>query len=184
MMTREEAVKLLEKNLKNKNLRKHCLAVEAIMRALARHFDEDVEKWGLAGLLHDIDYEQTKDAPERHSLVGAEMLVQEGLPQDVVYAVKAHNHYHGLARQDLMSKALYATDPLTGLAVAAALIHPEKKLQSIDVPFLLNRYHEKSFARGASRETMAACSGLGLSLEDFFHIGLEAMQGIAAELGL
>lgn len=184
MMTREEALKLLEKKLKNKNLRKHCLAVEVVMRALARHFNEDVEKWGLAGLLHDIDYESTKDAPERHSLEGAEMLAQEGLPEDVVYAVKAHNHYHGLPRQDLMSKALYATDPLTGLIVAAALIRPEKKLELVDVPFLLNRYHEKSFARGANRETMATCSELGLSLEDFFHIGLKAMKEIAPELGL
>jgi hypothetical protein len=83
-----------------------------------------------------------------------------------------------------MSKALYATDPLTGLIVAAALIRPEKKLAIVDVPFLMNRYHEKSFARGASRETIAACSELGLSLEDFMHIGLEAMKEIAGELGL
>lgn len=154
------------------------------MQALARYFDEDVAKWGLAGLLHDIDYEQTKDSPGRHSLLGAEMLARKGLPEDVIYAVKAHNHYHGLPRQDLMSKALYATDPFTGLAVAAALIHPQKKLASIDATFLLNRYHEKSFARGANRETMATCAELGFSLEDFFRIGLEAMQSIAVELGL
>ncbi|WP_258360909.1 HDIG domain-containing metalloprotein [Moorella sulfitireducens (nom. illeg.)] len=183
-MTRQEALQLLAKHVKNQNLRKHCLAVEAVMRALARHFGEDEEKWSLAGLLHDIDYESTKDAPHRHSLVGAEMLAREGLPEEVVYAVKAHNGHHGLARTDLMSKALYATDPLTGLIVAAALIRPEKKLAIIDVPFLMNRYHEKSFARGASRETIAACSELGLSLEDFMHIGLEAMQAIAGELGL
>ncbi|KYH31528.1 HDIG domain-containing metalloprotein [Neomoorella mulderi] len=183
-MTRQEALQLMEKHLKNKNLRKHALAVEAVMRALARHFGEDEEKWGLAGLLHDIDYESTKDDPDRHSLVGAEMLAREGLPEEVVYAVKAHNERHGLPRTDLMSKALYATDPLTGLIVAAALIRPEKKLAIVDVPFLLNRYHEKSFARGASRETIAACSELGLSLEDFMHIGLEAMKEIAGELGL
>ncbi|MGI6285840.1 HDIG domain-containing protein [Neomoorella humiferrea] len=183
-MTREEALQLMEKHIKTKNLRKHCLAVEAVMRALARHFGEDEEKWGLAGLLHDIDYEMTKDEPERHSLVGAEMLTDLGLPEDVVYAVKAHNGHHGLPRTDLMSRALYATDPLTGLIVAAALIRPEKKLAVIDVPFLMNRYHEKSFARGASRETIAACSDLGLSLEDFMHIGLEAMKEIAGDLGL
>ena len=184
MMTQREALQLMEKHVKNKNLRKHCLAVGAVMAALARHFGEDEEKWAVAGLLHDIDYETTKDAPDRHSLVGAEMLTGEGLPEDVVYAVKAHNEYHGLPRLDRMSKALYATDPLTGLIVAAALIRPEKQLAIVDVPFLLNRYQEKSFARGANRETMAACSELGLSLEDFMHIGLEAMQGIAGDLGL
>lgn len=183
-MDREAARKLMEKHVKNKNLRKHCLAVGAVMAALARHFGEDENKWALAGLLHDIDYEDTKEDPERHSLVGAEMLAQEDLPEDVIYAVKAHNERHGLPRPDRLSKALYATDPLTGLIVAAALIRPEKKLAIIDVPFLLNRYHERSFARGANRETMAACSELGLTLEDFFHIGLEAMQGIAVDLGL
>ncbi|GLI17740.1 phosphohydrolase [Moorella thermoacetica] len=184
VMNREEARQLMERHVKNKNLRKHCLAVEAVMRALARHFGEDEEKWGLAGLLHDIDYESTKEDPDRHSLVGAEMLAREGLPEEIIYAVKAHNERHGLPRPDRLSKALYATDPLTGLIVAAALIRPEKKLAIVDVPFLLNRYHEKSFARGASRETIAACNELGFSLEDFFHIGLKAMQGIAAELGL
>ncbi|MDN5361260.1 MAG: uncharacterized protein PWP70_307 [Moorella sp. (in: firmicutes)] len=183
-MDRETARKLMEKHVKNKNLRKHCLAAGAVMAALARYFNEDEEKWAVAGLLHDIDYEGTKEDPDRHSLVGAEMLAREGLPEDVIYAVKAHNERHGLPRPDRLSQALYATDPLTGLIVAAALIRPEKKLAIVDVPFLLNRYQEKSFARGANRETMAACSELGLTLEDFFHIGLEAMQGIAAELGL
>ncbi|MDN5348508.1 MAG: uncharacterized protein PWP65_2073 [Clostridia bacterium] len=183
-MKRNEALNLLKKHVKNKNLLKHSLAVEAVMRALARHFGEDEEKWGLAGLLHDIDYEQTKDDPTRHSLVGGEMLAELGLPEDIVYAVKAHNGYHGLQRESRMARALYATDPLTGLIVAGALIKPEKKLAAIDVPFLLNRYHEKSFARGANRETIASCSELGLTLEEFMQIGLEAMQGIAGELGL
>ncbi|MGI9952176.1 HDIG domain-containing metalloprotein [Moorellaceae bacterium AZ2] len=183
-MQREEAIKLLQKHIKTPNLLKHCLAVEAVMRALARHLGEDEEKWGLAGLLHDIDYEATKDDPERHSLVGGEMLEQEGLDPEIVYAVKAHNEVHGLPREDRLSKALYATDPLTGLIVAAALIRPEKKLAPVDVSFLLNRYQEKSFARGAKREQIAACQELGLSLEDFLHIGLEAMKGIADELGL
>ncbi|MDK2820417.1 MAG: uncharacterized protein PWP31_382 [Clostridia bacterium] len=183
-MTEQEALQLLKKNLKNKNLQKHCLAAQAVMKALARHFGEDEEKWSLAGLLHDIDYEYTKDDPEKHSLMGAEMLAKEQLLEDVIYAVKAHNGHHGLPRPDLMSKALYCTDPLTGLIVAAALIHPEKKLAVINVPFLLNRFNEKSFARGANREIIASCSDLGLSLEDFMHIGLEAMKSIAKDLGL
>ncbi|GAW93198.1 HDIG domain-containing metalloprotein [Calderihabitans maritimus] len=183
-MTRDQAWELLKRHLKNKNLRKHCLAVEAVMRRLAKHFGEDEELWGLAGLLHDIDYEDTKDNPERHSQVGADLLAEEGLPEEVVYAVRAHNHYHGLPLKSLMDKALYATDPLTGLIVAAALIHPEKKLAAIDVPFLINRYKEKSFARGADRETIDYCSEMGLSLEKFMELGLEAMRGISNELGL
>ncbi|HBT48264.1 MAG TPA: phosphohydrolase [Peptococcaceae bacterium] len=183
-MQREHALELLQKYIRTPNLLKHCLAVEAVMRALARHLGEDEEKWGLAGLLHDIDYEETKDDPHRHSLVGGEMLERAGLEPDIVYAVKAHNEVHGLPREDPMSRALYATDPLTGLIVAAALIRPEKRLAPVDVPFLLNRYQEKSFARGAKREQIAACGELGLSLEEFLRIGLEAMKGIAGELGL
>lgn len=183
-MNRDEALSLLKKNLKNKNLFNHSLAVEAVMRRLAEHFNEDVEKWGLAGLLHDIDYDRTKDDPARHSMEGAEMLAGLGLPDDIVYAVKVHNDRHGLPRLSLMDKALFATDPLTGLIVAGALIRPEKKLAAIDVPFLLKRFSEKAFARGANRETIKACSETGLSLEEFMGIGLEAMQGIAEELKL
>lgn len=183
-MNRDEAMVLLKENLTNKNLFNHSLAVEAVMRRLAEHFNEDVEKWGLAGLLHDIDYDRTKDDPMKHSAEGAEMLAGYGLPDDIVYAVKVHNHRHGLPRLSLMDKALFATDPLTGLIVAGALIRPEKKLSAIDVPFLMNRFQEKSFARGANRETIKACSETGLSLEEFMSLGLEAMQTIAKELKL
>ncbi|SHK91833.1 HDIG domain-containing metalloprotein [Desulforamulus aeronauticus] len=183
-MNREEALKVLKKNLKNKNLLNHCIAAEVVMKRLAQHFGEDEEKWGLAGLLHDIDYDDTKDKPELHSLEGAKMLEEMGLSQDVVYAVKVHNERHGLPRQSLMDKALYATDPTTGLIVAGALIKPEKRLSAIDVPFLVNRMNEKSFAKGANREQIRACSELGLTLEEFLDLNLEAMQGAATELGL
>lgn len=183
-MNRSEAMELLKKNLKNKNLIKHCLAVEAVMANLAIHFGEDEEKWALAGLLHDIDYDSTKDDPHSHSLVGAEILSSAGLPEDVVYAVKVHNEAHGLPRNSLMDKALYATDPLTGLITAAALIRPEKSLFAVDVDSLVKRYGEKAFARGANRETIAACSELGLTLEEFMEISLDGMQGIAKDLGL
>ena len=184
LMNREEALQLLKKKVKNKNLLKHMYAAEAVMGGLARHFGEDEALWRLAGLLHDLDYDTTKDDPSRHSLVGGEMLAKEGLSAEVVYAVKCHNDYHGLERKSMLDKALYATDPLTGLIVAGALIKSEKKLAAIDVPFLINRYHEKSFARGARREAIACCSELGLSLEDFIGIGLEAMQANHEELGL
>ncbi len=183
-MNRQEAVELMQSKLSNKNLRKHTLAVEAIMRRLARHFGEDEELWGLAGLLHDIDYEETKADPARHSLVAGAELEALGLPADVVAAVKAHNHYHGLPRETMMCKALFAADPLSGLVVAAALISPEKKLAAIDAAFVMNRFGEKSFARGADRDTIRHCSELGLELPEFVAMGVEAMQQIAGELGL
>lgn len=183
-MTREDAFNLLNEHLENKNLFKHCLAVEAVMRDLAVHFGEDEYTWGLAGLLHDIDYEQTKDDPDRHSLEGARLLEEKGLPEEVVYAVKVHNERHGFPRKSLMDKALYATDPVTGLIVAGALIKKEKSLSAIDVPFLLNRFGEKSFARGANRETIKSCDEMGLSLEEFLGISLKAMQKISGEMGL
>jgi len=184
MMTRQEGLELLKKHVDNKNLFKHSISVEAVMRRLARHFGEDEELWGIAGLLHDIDYDATKDDPSRHSLEGSRMLEELGFPESLVYAVKVHNDYHGLPRQSRMDKALFATDPLTGLIVAGALIKPEKKLAAIDVPFLMNRFGEKGFARGANRETIKACSEIGLALEEFLALGLEAMQDIAGELGL
>lgn len=183
-MERKEALNLVDGNLKQKNLVKHCLAVEAVMKRLAEHFDEDVEEWAIAGLLHDIDYEETADDPERHSLVGGEMLEELGLDDDIVYAVKAHNGVHGLPRGSKMDMALYASDPLTGLIVASALIHPDKKLAALDTGFVMNRYGESSFAKGADREVIASCSDMGLELEEFIGLALEGMKSISDDLGL
>jgi putative nucleotidyltransferase with HDIG domain len=184
-LEREQALKIMQENVRSSNLRKHILAVEAVMRGLGRHFGEDEEKWGLAGLLHDIDYETTAESPERHSLVGAEMLETWGIEPEIVEAVRAHNDHHGLPRLTTMAKALHAADPLTGLIVAAALINPAKKLSAIDAKFVLNRFGEKAFAKGARREPMSAAKGeLGLDLEELIGLGLAAMQGISGELGL
>ncbi|KJS19094.1 MAG: phosphohydrolase [Clostridiaceae bacterium BRH_c20a] len=183
-MERQEALDFVKRHVQNKNLLKHMLACEAVMVALANYFGEDEEKWALAGLLHDIDYDQTKDNPDKHSLIGGEMLEGAGLSHDIVYAVKCHNEVHGLERKGKIDMALFCTDPLTGLIAAGALIKPERNLASIDVEFLKNRFEEKGFARGASRVQIAACRELGLSLEQFFEIGLKAMQGIHKDLGL
>lgn len=183
-MNREEALALVEANLDNPNLVKHCLAAEAVMRALARHFGEDQELWGLAGLVHDVDYAQTKDEPARHSLVGAQLLAQRGVDPRVVYAVKAHNDAHGEPRLSLLDQALYACEGLTGLITAAALIRPEKQLSIVTPEFVLNRFKEKSFARGVRREEILTCSEIGLTLEELVTIGLKAMQQIAPALGL
>lgn len=183
-MDRQEAERLMRERVRTRNLQNHCLAVEAVMRELARYLGEDEELWGLAGLLHDIDYEETKDDPARHSLVGSAFLAELGLPPEVVYAVKAHNEFHGLERRSNLDRALYASDPLTGLIVAAALVRPEKKLAPVDVPFLLHRFHEKSFARGANRQQIASCAEMGLTLEQFFSLGLQGMKKIAPAIGL
>jgi len=183
-MTRQEALKLVEEKIQTKNLIKHCLAVEAVMRALAKYFNEDPEKWGLAGLLHDIDYEETKNAPEKHSLIGAAMLEKLGVEPEIIQAIKVHNEVHGLPRETRMDKALFCTDPITGLIVAATLVLPSKKIADLSVENVLNRFKEKGFAKGANREHIALCSEIGLSLEEFARISLEAMKAVAQELGL
>jgi putative nucleotidyltransferase with HDIG domain len=183
-MNREEALSLVKEQVQNKNLIKHMLAAEAVMGRLAEHLGQDRELWELAGLLHDVDYDRTVDRPEQHGLLGARLLEEKGCPPELVHAVKAHNEALAVAAETLLDKALYAVDPVTGLLVAAALIHPEKKLSAIDVDFILNRFKEKSFARGADRGQIESCAGFGLSLEQLLALSLEAMQGIAKELGL
>jgi hypothetical protein len=194
-MKREEALKLVKEKIKNQNLTKHSLAVEACMKALAKYFNEDAafgesrpegreEKWALAGLLHDIDYEETKDDPNLHSLKGAEFLEKLGLEKEIVEAVKTHNEAHGILPENKMAKALYCVDPLTGLIVASALVLPTKKLKDLTVQNILNRFKEKSFARGAKREIILKCSEINLDLEKFVEICLKSIQEISGELDL
>lgn len=184
MIDREKALELVKNNIKSENLIKHCLAVETVMRELACYFNEDEEKWAITGLLHDIDYEETKDNPEQHSLVGGEMLKKYDLDQDMIEAIKAHNEIHGLPRNNKITKALFCADPITGLIVASTLVLPSKKLADLRVGNISNRYQEKSFAKGANRETIATCQELELSLEEFFKLSLRAMQDISDDLGL
>ena len=154
------------------------------MLELACHFEEDQELWAMAGLLHDIDYDTTADSETLHSAIGADLLEEKGFCGELVYAVRVHNHVHGLPRISLLDKALFAADPLSGLIVAAALIHPEKRLAPLNPEFIIKRFGEKAFARGANREQIATCSEIGLSLEEFITIGLRAMQQNATEVGL
>ena len=195
-MQRAEAKLLMEETIPNANLRKHMLAAEACMRALAGHFGEDPGPWGLAGLLHDLDYDRTADDFANHGKLTVEMLQGKGLPEDVLHAILAHPFESKGEEADLragpghvkpesrMDWALYAVDPVTGLIVAAALMHPSKKLANVEVPFIMKRFKEKRFAAGANREQIQTCRRLGLSLEDFTGHCLKAMQGIAADLGL
>jgi putative nucleotidyltransferase with HDIG domain len=181
-MNRDECLALVKENCGNKNLLKHMLATEAVMGALARRLGEDEEEWARAGLVHDLDYDETADSPERHGLVSAEMLCERGFSDEVVHAVKAHNEH--VPRESAMDRALYASDPVTGLIVAAALMHPDRKLAGLTVDFVMRRFGEKRFAAGANREQIAASSELGLELEDFVGVALKAMQGISDDLGL
>jgi len=183
-MKRDEAINLINKNIKNRNLIKHMLAAEAVMKSLAGELDEDSESWGLAGLLHDIDYDMTEKDPESHGLVSINILKEFEVQNDVLQAIKSHNEANGSKRRSLMDYALYASDPLTGLIVASALIHPDKKISSIDVKFVMNRFGEKLFAKSVNREQIKSCASFGFDLERFIATGLKAMQNISSDLGL
>lgn len=181
-MQREYAFDLVKKNLSNSNLVKHCLAVEACMRELAGYFSEDEEEWGLAGLLHDLDYEVTSEDSYNHGLITAEMLKNEDVSDEVVHAIKAHNKKVELVSK--MDKALYAIDPTSGFITAVALMHPSKSLDEANPKRMKKRFKEKSFAKGADREQMRTCENLGLDLDDFLELCLKAMTGIKTVLEL
>jgi len=183
-MNREEALESIKANVESKNLIKHMLATEAIMQALARRLGENEEEWGLTGLLHDIDIELTDGDMSQHSKLGADLVREMGAGEAIAHAVLCHNQIHGVACETMMDKALFCADPLTGLITAAALVRPDKKLVGVEVKSVKKRFKEKSFAAGASREQIAACSKIGLELDEFLEIGLEAMKGIAEDLGL
>lgn len=183
-MNREEALKEITSRVSNKNLINHMIAVEAIMGGLAERLGEDKERWMLCGLLHDIDYEETMDTPEKHSIVGAEILEELALDEDIVYAVKVHNEIHGFERKSRMDKALWAADPLSGLITACALVMPDKKLENVTVDSVLKKMKKKDFAKGANREQIKSIEEIGLTLEEFIEIGLESMKKIAGEIGL
>ncbi|MBA7596858.1 hypothetical protein ES703_03848 [subsurface metagenome] len=183
-MTRDEVLASIRANVENENLIKHMLATEAIMRALARRFGQDEEEWGLTGLIHDIDAELTEGDMNTHSKLGADIASEMGASESMAHAILCHNETHGIPCETLLDKALFCTDPLTGLIVAAALVRPDKKLAGLDASSVMKRFGEKRFAAGANREQIAKCSEIGLELEDFIALGVEAMQGIAEELGL
>ena len=183
-MTREEALDSIKANIENQNMVKHMLATEAVMRALARRFGEDEEEWGLTGLLHDIDVELTEGDMHTHSKLGADLARELGANEAMVHAILCHNPTHDIPLETKLDKALFCADPLTGLITAAALIRPDKKLAGVEATSVGKRFKEKSFAAGANREQIAQCSAIGLELDEFISVGLEAMKGIADDLGL
>ena len=183
-MTRKEVLDSINENVENKNLVKHMLATEAIMRALPRRLGEDEEEWGLTGLLHDIDVELTGGDMSSHSKLGADLAKELGASEAMTHAILCHNEAHGVPRETKLDKALFCVDPLTGLITAAALVRPNKKLAGLEAKSVLKRFKEKSFAAGANREQIALCSEIGLELGEFVELGLKAMQEISSDLGL
>lgn len=183
-MNRDDAYALVTERIPQANLVNHCVAAEIIMEALARHLgypDEDVARWGLAGLLHDLDYAETADDPDRHALKTAEELA--GLVDDgIIHAILAHARK--AERESDMDKALYCADPATGFVVATALVRPDKSLAEVKVKSLKKRWKESAFARGASRDQMATCAELGIERDEFLGIALESMQARSGEIGL
>ncbi len=183
-MDREEALDSVRANVENGNLVKHMLATESIMRALARRFGEDEEEWGLTGLLHDIDVELTEGDMSNHSKLGADLARELGASAAMAHAILCHNERHGVACETKLDKALFCADPLTGLIIASALVRPNKKLAGLEASSVRKKFKEKGFAAGANREQIALCREIGLELDEFIELGLEAMKNVAADLGL
>lgn len=181
---RESAWGLLTEFTQSESLRKHALAVEACMRAYARKFGEDEEKYGVTGLLHDFDYEKYPSA-EEHPFVGNKILEERGYPEDIRRAILSHADYSGVSRESRMEKALFASDELSGLITAAALVKPTKAIAEVDVKSIRKKMKDKAFARGVSREDVInGAADLGVDLDEHIAFCIEAMKQKAKELGL
>lgn len=184
MISRDEALGLLKKYLRNDKLIAHSLAVEAILRAMAekRHDDEDL--WGLTGLLHDMDFEYTRDEPQKHTIITTQML--EGLlPEEGLDAIKAHNYQHtNKLPVNALDRALIAADAVSGLIIATALVMPNKTLAEVKPSSLMTKFKDSSFASRISRKRVELCADTGFNLEEFLELSLTALQDIADQLHL
>ena len=185
MITKERALEILKENISNKNLRKHHYGVAAAMKGLALELGGDPETWEIVGLLHDADYEKTKDAPEQHTVLLAEILREEDVDEGIIRAIQSHNYeYTGFMPESVMEYALLSCDDLTGLIVAVALVNPEK-LSGVTVKSVLKKFSSKSFAAGADREKILLCEeNLDLPLETYIDLVLQAMKKESDLLGL
>lgn len=184
-ITREEAWSLLAEHLSNRNMINHCLAAEAVLGALAEKCGEDVQKWRLAGLLHDLDAESQPDL-DSHTKETVAILNERGVDPEIIEAIRLHNlqAYPGASRTTPLHHALAAGETITGLVVAAALVNPARKLSAVKTKSVKKRYKEKAFARGANREIIAECELLGISIPEFCELALLAMQDISDDIGL
>ncbi len=182
-MNRDDALTLLKEYTKSDALLKHMYAVEAAMRAYARKENEEEEPWGIAGLLHDFDYEMYPNAPD-HPLKGSEILRQKGYPDDVRNAILGHATYTGVPRETRMAKALYACDELCGFIMACSLIRPNK-IADLEVSSVKKKLKDKGFARNVNREDITrGCEELGVPIDEHIGFVIGAMKSISADLGL
>jgi putative nucleotidyltransferase with HDIG domain len=182
---REEAVKLMEQYLQGESLRKHCYATEAVMRAMAEKMGYDPDLWGIVGLLHDLDYEETKDQPSQHGLKTAEILKEKGVSSEVIEGIKAHNaEALGIERKSDLDFALTCSECITGMVVATTLVYPDKKISSVKPSSIIKRMKQKEFARSVNRDLIRKCENLHIPLEEFAEISLKAMGKISDLLGL
>jgi hypothetical protein len=187
VIPRDKALELLHSKMQSVNLRKHCYSVEAVMRALAKYFNEDENLWGIVGLLHDGDYEYTKEDPGNHAKLMVSWVKELGeTDEELLVGIESHGWFHeGKLPKTKMQWALFCCDELTGLIVAVTLVRPEKKISKVTVENVLGKWKEKSFAAGVKREDIENCEKeLGIPLNEFISIALKAMQGISSELGL
>ncbi len=182
-MDRAKALEIVKQYVKNENLIRHMLAVEAAMRYYAEKFGEDIEKWGIAGLLHDFDWE-IHPSLEKHPQEGATILRQHGVPEEIVRAILSHADHTGIPRQTLMEKALYACDEITGLITAVALVRPSRSLDDLEAKSVKKKWKDRAFAAGANREEIArAAEEFGIDLWEHVDNVIQAMRKIAPELG-
>lgn len=186
MPTREDAYKLMTTHVRNENLQKHMLAVEAAMRAYACKYGEDEELWAMTGLLHDSDYEEYPDLHE-HTQVLAQWLSEAGYDERIIYAILAHNDLNQAThpRNNLLSRALYACDEITGMITATALVRPNKSIQGLEVSSVKKKMKTKGFAAGVNREDLVrGAQELGVDLDEHIAFVIQAMTAIADSLGL
>ena len=184
-LTREKAVARLQEYVKNQKTVVHCLASEAVMRALAVRLGEDEDRWGLTGLLHDIDVEVTNADPKVHALKADELLADFGLDEEMLDAIRMHNdEATGKVRSTRFQHALAAGETITGLIYATTLVYPDKKLESVKYKSVRKRMKEKAFAASVNRDHIMECEELGIPLDEFIQISVDAMRGISDEIGL
>jgi putative nucleotidyltransferase with HDIG domain len=184
-INREDAFILLNDFVKNEKMIQHCLASEAVLKALAEKLGENQEMWSLAGLLHDIDVEITNADLKLHGLEAEKILKNKGVNPEIVEAIKRHNEAaHDLKRETKFHFALAAGETITGLITATALVYPDKKLENVRVKSITKRMKEKAFAASVNREIIMECEKIGLTIDEFAEISLKAMQSIYESLGL
>ena len=184
-MTRNEALELLKQYIKNERTIWHCLASEAVLRAVAKRLGEDENKWAMAGLLHDLDVEITNADPKVHGLETARILTELGLDPDIVEAIKLHNEEAAnIPRSKPFHHALAAGETITGLIQATTYVYPDRKIASVKSSSVVKRMKEKAFAASVNRETIKECEKIGIPLNEFAEISVNAMREIAGEIGL